>query len=339
MGGVSAQVFAQAPSLSLPALSSIGGAAPSNAPAIGALPPINLPTLAPPSNPVSPQVASPLNPSASAAVPASPTSPLPTLPPLPGSPEALKAERDSAPKGSPTPIVLKSAERSGLAPDATTQPAALGGMPPLPSISAPAVVAEAPEPADAMPALPAIGGAPAVATLPDIEVDASTPQAPALPLPAGIPALPLPGEEGLPAAPMSDAQALAVLGAPELDAPLVKVVREKVPPKTWETTLAPAIIPTKTNFNYKRALLPNAIYRTDYNKNNRHLPRRVTRDDYARLLFSSVTKNDLTTTRALLNAGVSLKATNMNGETPLQLARRMGAEQVAQLLIARGAVN
>jgi hypothetical protein len=235
---------------------------------------------------------------------------LPTLPPLPGSPEALKAEKDAAPKGSPTPIILKSATRSEA--DAAATPPEVAGMPELPAISTP----------------------PAVATLPDIEVDSTVAAAPPLALPMGVPALPLPGEESAPAGEMSDADALAVLE----DVPVVNVVREKAPPKTWETKLAPAIIPLETNFNYKRALLPSAIYRTDYDKNNKHLPRRITRDDYASLLFTSVAKNDLTTTRALLNAGVSLKATNPYGETPLELARRMGAEQVAQLLMARGAM-
>jgi hypothetical protein len=251
----------------------------------------------------------------------------------------LKADADAAPKGSPTPIVLKSAQRSGQSAEAAAQSSSLEGMPPLPAISAPTAITEAPEPADAMPALPAIGSNPAIATLPDIEVDVSTAQTPGLALPSGMPALPLPGNEATSAAPMNDEEALAVLSDAESEMPAIKVVREKAPPKTWETTLAPSIIPAQTKFNYKRALLPAAIYRADYDKNNRHLPRRVTRDDYTSLLFTSVAKNDLNTTRALLNAGVSLKATNPYGETPLQLARRMGAEQVAQLLIARGAVN
>lgn len=313
MGGLGAHAFAQAPSLSLPSLPPLAAPVTSNNPTIGALPPINLPALAQPANPVIVQPASPASPSASAAVPASPPSVLPTLPPLPGSPEAVKAENDAAPKGSLTPIVPKAVERR--APDtasAVAVDAPVGGMPPLPAISTP----------------------PAVATLPDIEVDSTVAAAPPLALPVGIPVLPLPGEESAPAAEMSEADALAALE----EAPVVNVVREKAPPKTWETKLAPAIIPLETNFNYKRALLPSAIYRTDYDKNNNHLPRRITRDDYASLLFTSVAKNDLTTTRALLNAGVSLKATNPYGETPLELARRLGAEQVAQLLMARGAM-
>ena len=84
-------------------------------------------------------------------------------------------------------------------------------------------------------------------------------------------------------------------------------------------------------------MLPEVIYSTQYSRDNQHLPLRVTRDDYANLLFASVTSNDIEATRARLNAGTGLQVTNEAGETPLAAAKRAGAVDVAELLIARGA--
>lgn len=109
--------------------------------------------------------------------------------------------------------------------------------------------------------------------------------------------------------------------------------------RSWETTLEPTEVHPTTKFIYKRSIMPGEIYRTEYNRDNRHLPKRVTRDDYANLLFTSVAKNDVEATRALLNAGTGLEITTVHGETPLALAQRVGATEVTQLLIARGALN
>jgi ankyrin repeat protein len=64
---------------------------------------------------------------------------------------------------------------------------------------------------------------------------------------------------------------------------------------------------------------------------------RVTRQDYERELFQTVATNNLNGTRALLNAGTDINAKNHYGETPLQVARRAGAVDTANLLMARGA--
>jgi hypothetical protein len=119
--------------------------------------------------------------------------------------------------------------------------------------------------------------------------------------------------------------------------PEIKVTDDAPKGKTWETKLTTTITPPKTKFNFKRAILPEAIYRTDYSRDNSHLPRRMTRDDYANLLFSSVMRNDVEATRALLNAGTGLDVTTDAGETPLAVAKRTGAMDVAALLSARGA--
>lgn len=111
---------------------------------------------------------------------------------------------------------------------------------------------------------------------------------------------------------------------------------EKPKEKTWLTKLAPSVIPPETRFNYRRDLLPAPIYRTGYDERNQHLPRAVTRQDYENLLFASAARNDVETTRALLNAGTNINVVASNGETPLMAARRSGAQATAALLFARG---
>ncbi len=118
---------------------------------------------------------------------------------------------------------------------------------------------------------------------------------------------------------------------PEITVPAVKPKG-----KTWRTTLAPAIIPQETNFHYRRELLPATIYRHEYAEPNKHLPLAMHREDYANQLFESVVRNDVQTTRALLNAGTPVNVVASNGETPLATALRAGSTATAQLLIARG---
>ncbi len=113
-------------------------------------------------------------------------------------------------------------------------------------------------------------------------------------------------------------------------------IQKKPSTKTWLTKLAPAIVPPETSFNYRREVLPPTIYRDAYAARNRHLPRAVMRQDYEQLLFASVTRNDVETARALLNAGTNINAMAVTGETPLMVARRIGAHATAELLYARG---
>lgn len=124
---------------------------------------------------------------------------------------------------------------------------------------------------------------------------------------------------------------------------MVPEVDVEAPPKfkmggrTWTTKLAPAIVPMNTSFNYRRQVLPDAIYRTQYDRENRHLPTRVTREDYTRILIERVAANDINGTRALLNEGLSVNTTDGYGQTLLAVARRTGARDTERLLIARGA--
>ncbi len=160
--------------------------------------------------------------------------------------------------------------------------------------------------------------------------------------PLGMPDLPSPTTPAYQAPTMPDIAIIPpalptnVLAAAPL--PEISVTRVKPKVQTWMTKLAPAIIPPRTNFIYRRVLLPEEIYATRYeNKENRHLPFRETREDYEALLFSAVQNNDIDATRALLNVGTGLEITNGFGETPLMVAKRSGAMDVAQLLVARGA--
>ncbi|MFM9890378.1 MAG: hypothetical protein ACKVOE_07070 [Rickettsiales bacterium] len=119
--------------------------------------------------------------------------------------------------------------------------------------------------------------------------------------------------------------------------PEVTVTAEKPKQKTWKTVLAPTEIPTRTNFNYRRVVLPGTIYREAYSPENRHLPVAVNREQYVALLFQRVAANDVEATRALLNTGISPSQPDASGQTPLSIARRYNAPDTARLLIARGA--
>jgi hypothetical protein len=148
-------------------------------------------------------------------------------------------------------------------------------------------------------------------------------------MPAGL-SLPPPSQAagaGEPTVPMIN---------PATTLPEVTVAVDKPREKTWLTKLAPTSFDRTTNFNYKRETLPEVLYNTSYNQQNRHLPLRRTRADYENWLFASVSRNDINATRALLNAGTNINAVSPLGETPLAFAQRVGAMDVAALLKARG---
>ena len=176
----------------------------------------------------------------------------------------------------------------------------------------------------------------AVAPPPLAEIPAP-PTAPQLPLtsmsaPAGLIPLPAPGGS-------SPAPGSALGGAKPTSLPAVNVASQKPKPtiKSWQTKLAPTAFVPNLHYNYRRDLLPTAIYTTRYAERNQHLPVQMTRQDYENLLFTSVLRNDVDTTRALLNAGTDMNIRAYNGETPLAAAQRVGAQATAQLLLARGA--
>lgn len=249
---------------------------------------------------------------------------LPALPGLPALPLVPSAPVAASPSADPAKV--------------TATPATSSALPPLPETKAaaekaPAVTGSKTPPRNTLADLPA----------PQPEVAAAPAAIPALP---SVPDLPVPSQPEaappIPAETLPETAAMAVPPMPGAEEtatsiPEIKVVREKAEKKSWQTTLATTVVIPKTNFNYRREQLPEVIYRTRYSRENDHLPRRITREDYANLLFHSVARNDVNATRALLNAGTSLNVTTPYGETPLMLARRSGAVEVAQLLEARGA--
>ncbi len=107
--------------------------------------------------------------------------------------------------------------------------------------------------------------------------------------------------------------------------------------KTWHSTLAPSRTYPKTNFIYKRVVLPASIYRTAYAPQNAHLPIRRTRTDYDAMLMRAAARNDVAGVRALLNAGVNVNQRDGHGDSALIVAIRAGAKDTARLLLARGA--
>lgn len=259
--------------------------------------------------------------------------PLPGLPALGGSPPpALPAVNLPATPASPTLAALPTVPQ---APAANSPSPTLEKLPELSVVKTPAAP-QAAEPVVAEPTPPSPEATETVAAekASGTEAVANTDSVGQL-LPQGLPELPLPslnnaGQEGIAGA------ALPAIALPEIQVDqAIEAPKPKI--KTWATKLAPSIIQPKTSFNYKRALLPELVYTTQYSRDNQHLPSRVTRDDYERLLFASIAKNDVEATRALLNAGTGLAATNEAGETPLAAAKRAGAEDVAALLVARGA--
>ena len=165
-------------------------------------------------------------------------------------------------------------------------------------------------------------------------IPAATTTSAAAPAPdAGIPSIPAPPALNL-TLPAIDNHSMnaAITALPE-----VNVGADRPKEKTWKTTLAPTTVPMRTKFNYKRVMMPSAIYASDYNDLNKHLPKAQTRQDYENLLFVSASKNDIVATRALLNAGTDINSTDANGDTALTIARRSGAYATAELLVIRGA--
>lgn len=259
--------------------------------------------------------------------------PLPGLPALGGSPPpALPTVNLPATPESPTLAALPVVPQ---APAANSPSPKLEKLPELSVVKGPTQPPAA-EPVVAEPAPPSPEATETAAAEKASGTDASTSTDTGGQLPPqGLPELPLPGAFGTGEGAIAGAE-LPTISLPEIqvdqayEAPKPKV-------KTWAAKLAPTITPYHTKFNYKREVLPEVIYTTQYSRENQHLPHRVTRDDYERLLFASIARNDVEATRALLNAGTGLQVTNQAGETPLATAKRLGAEDVAALLVARGA--
>ncbi len=260
---------------------------------------------------------------------------LPALPTLPTVPEPTKAPTpEDKVNQSGTKTVAAPTAPEPAAPAAPSAEVATTGVPPLPSL--PALPNEAPatttpKPADDSAAF----GKPAATTpptVPGIEVPAvpgaSTSDVPPPLVPPELATTPLPTAE----ANAKEKEVHMSIFGNRTEEPTAPAPKKQ----TWKTRLAPTAKVPALYFNYKRTLLPETIYRDEYSRVNRHLPPRMTREQYAALLFDSVARRDMEATRALLNAGVSPAVRNAYGETPIAFAERMGAMDIAALLNARG---
>lgn len=268
-----------------------------------------------------------------------------SLPPLPGSFPTANGSTGAAPPLPSTPIApnagaQKTTATISEAADAPAAPDAIPELANLPIPAAPAAVGATAETqpaatADAAAVIPAPPLPPMAEAADTVTGEATAPPAlpAAPPLTVAAPPNSLPGF-ALPSAPATNPMETATaLPEVSVDAPPAF----KMGGRTWTSKLAPAIVPKNTSFNYRRQVLPDAIYRTQYDRENRHLPTRVTRDDYARYLADRVAANDINGTRALLNEGLSVNTTDGSGQSLLTIARRFGARDTERLLIARGA--
>jgi hypothetical protein len=97
------------------------------------------------------------------------------------------------------------------------------------------------------------------------------------------------------------------------------------------------VVEKRPLFNYRSQILPPTIYRSSYDKYNRHLPSALYPEQLDMLVFGAVREDNVNALRALLDSGRSLELRNVNGETPLIVAARYNAINCLRLLLARGA--
>lgn len=272
-----------------------------------------------------------------------PTFSPPTLPPIPGAPGTVNTGTVAPIPSSPGIISPPALEIERPQNPANPSLSDLTSVPALNANAQNQFTTPATPPSDSLADLPP----PVAPEAGDLTAGAAMPLPSAI-MPPNLPDLPTamtpPPMPGLLPPPPTVAAIPAPIPAPttladiDVGADTVKTpAKEAGPRKSWQTTLAPTSQAYDTKFNYRRALLPGAIYRVQYDRFNEHLPTRVTRTDYERMLFESAARNNIDGTRALINAGTDINAKNPNGETPLAVARRFGAVDTVALLEARGA--
>jgi hypothetical protein len=87
-----------------------------------------------------------------------------------------------------------------------------------------------------------------------------------------------------------------------------------------------------------KELMPDVIYKKQYEKRNVHLPKSLTPDDLERNLFLTSSDGDINGLRALLNTGlIDINARNAYGNSPLMQAALHSRVDTLRLLLARGA--
>lgn len=227
----------------------------------------------------------------------------------------------------PDPAALQTLDNLPLPalPSATDTPA------PLVSAPAPAPLAEPLTPSASLPAIPPLPAAPPIQAVQTAAVGAPAP----LPLPnlmngdepfvrtqeereffqPGL-QLPLPGDED---------QTAGVEQPVPVEKPVA--VKRRAAPKP----------PPLNSFNYKTQYLPWKIYNKNYSKQNIHLPKAVTMEDYDMMLANAVARNDINSTRALVEAGHSVQNVAGNGDPLVVVAARHNATTVLRYLLSKGA--
>ena len=157
------------------------------------------------------------------------------------------------------------------------------------------------------------------------------PDAP-IPLPGGLSAL----DSTLPPPPaIGTLDALTIPSGGEVVAEKEKKA-EKIP--SWKQPLKPSSVPVKTDYEFRRTMLPSTIYRNEYDPANRTLPTARTNALYDHYFLLAVARNDLNGIRAMLANGYrDVNIFNADGDTALIVAIRHNAIAAARLLIARGA--
>ncbi len=214
-------------------------------------------------------------------------------------------------------------------------------IPPLPEFGLPETAEgealEATQTETGLPPLPLPGAE--MAEAPTAPTPTDTAAAPAPPV------LPFPAVPALPGQPERDGNPVITFGAP-VDAvpPLGDVaplapVEAKDPYQKYAGKMPknPAKTKLRYDYNYKRQYLPPQIYRTEYDRENKHLPRARSIDDYERAVFVAAQKNDTNGLRALKRQIGTLQLRSDSGDTPLMVAAHAGALDAAFLLIAHGA--
>jgi hypothetical protein len=90
-------------------------------------------------------------------------------------------------------------------------------------------------------------------------------------------------------------------------------------------------------FTFKSHIGSPDVYRKEYDRDNRHLPRARYGQDYAEYTFYTAAANNHTALNTFLSKGVNINSTNAKGESLLMIAVKYGASRTARVLIARGA--
>lgn len=166
--------------------------------------------------------------------------------------------------------------------------------------------------------------------------DGAAGEVPPLPIaPGGVPLLNLPPLPGQAAA--TDGNAPITFGnAVSADAP---VAAKRDPNKKYAGKMPknPAKTGIKRGYNFKRQYVPNEMYKTNYRRENRHLPALQTVQHYEREFFKAVAENRVADMRALRKHLGTVALRGEDGVTPLMVASHVGAHDAAVYLMQHGA--